>query len=102
MSLLWQLFCMILTLFMGHIKINRINLAFKICVSIGDNANVMQTVDLDEQFNQSAVGIAVKYLSIVHWMERAITSFSLTLSPREENSCATLTLPRWRKNSLIL
>ena len=32
----------------------------------------MQAVDPDEQFNQSAVGIAVKYLSIVLWVERAI------------------------------
>ena len=64
MSLLWQLFCVILTLFMGHIKINRINLAFKISVSIGDNTNVLQTVAPDKQFNQSAVEIAVKYLSI--------------------------------------
>ena len=44
----------------------------------------MQTVDPDEQFDQSAVGIAVKYLSIVLWVERAITAFSLTSSPREE------------------
>ena len=92
---------MILTLFMGHIKINRINLASKINASMGDNTNVMQTVKSDEQFNQSAVGIAVKYLSIVLWVERAITAFSLTLSPREEKSCATLTLPRWRKTSSI-
>ena len=75
---------MILTLFMGNIKINRINLAFKLSLSIGDNTNVMQTVDPDEQFNQSAVGIAVKYLSIVLWVARAITAFSLTLSPRED------------------
>ena len=70
---------MILTLFMEHtkIKINRINLAYKISVSISDNTNVMQTVDSDEQFNQSAAGIAVKYLSIVLWVERAIL-FSLT------------------------
>ena len=68
---------------------------------MGDNTNVMQTVDPDEQFNQSAVGIAVKYLSIVRWVERAITAFSLTLSSREEKSCATLTLPRWRKTSSI-
>ena len=61
----------------------------------------MQTVDSDEQFNQSAVGIAVKYLSIVLCVERAISVFSLTLSPREEKSCAPLTLPRWRKNSSI-
>ena len=61
----------------------------------------MQTVDPDEQFDQSAVGIAVKYLSIVLWVERAITAFSLTSSPREEKSCATLTLPGWRKNSSI-
>ena len=92
---------MILTLFIGHIKINGINLAFKISVSIGDNTNVMQTVDPDEQFNQSAVGIAVKYLSIVLWVGRAITAFSLTLSTREEKLCATITLPRWRKNSSI-
>ena len=82
---------------MGHIKINGINLAFKISVSIGDNTNVMQTVDPDEQFNQSAVGIAVKYLSIVLWVGRAITAFSLTLSTREEKLSATITLPRWRK-----
>ena len=75
---------MILTLFMGHFKINRINLAFKISVSIGDNTNVMQTVDPDEQFGQSALEIAVKYPSIVLWVERAITAFSLTLSPRED------------------
>ena len=67
---------------MGNININRINLAFKL--SIGDNTNVMQTVDPDEQFSQSAVGIDVKYLSIVLWVVRAITSFSLTLSPRED------------------
>ena len=69
---------------MGHIKINRINLAFKISVSIGDNTNVMQIVDPDKQFNQSVVGIAVKYPSIVHWVERAITAFSLTLSSMED------------------
>ena len=64
----------------------------------------MQTVDPDEQFAQSAVGFAVKYLSLVLWVERAITAFSLILSRfilREEKSCATLTLPRWRKNSSI-
>ena len=61
----------------------------------------MQTVDPDEQFAQSAVGFAVKYLSLVLWVERAVTAFSLILSPREEKSCATLTLPRWRKNSSI-
>ena len=83
MSLLWQLFCMISTLFMGHIKINGINLVFKISESIGDITNVIQTVDPDEQLNQSAVGISVKYPSIVLWVERAITAFSLTLSPRE-------------------
>ena len=44
---------MILTLFMGHIKINRINLVFKISVSIGDNTNVMQKVDPDEQFKDT-------------------------------------------------
>ena len=93
---------MILTLLMGHIKIKRINLSFKITVSIGDNTNVIQTVDPDEQFHQSAVGIAGKYLSIALWVEHAITAFSLTLSPREEKSHATLTLPRWRKNSSIL
>ena len=76
-------------------------LHYKLSVSIGDNTNVMQTVAPDEQFNQSAVGIAVKYLSIVLWVERAISAFSLTLSPREEKSCATLTLPRWRKNSSV-
>ena len=43
----------------------------------------MQTVDPDEQFNQSAVGISVKYPSIVLWVEHAITAFSLTLSPKE-------------------
>ena len=59
------------------------------------------TVDPDEQFNQSAVGIAVKYLSIVLRVERAISVFSLTLSPREEKSCATLTLPLSTKNSSI-
>ena len=74
---------MILTLLMAHIKINRINLSFKINVSIGDNTNVIQTVDPDEQFNQSAAGIAVKYLSIALWVEHAITAFSLTSSPRE-------------------
>ena len=42
---------MILTLFMGPIKINRIDLPFKISVSIGDNTNVMQTVAPNEQFN---------------------------------------------------
>ena len=68
---------------MGHIKINGINLVIKISVSIGDITNVMQTVDPDEQLNQSAVGISVKYPSIVLWVERAITAFSLTLSPRE-------------------
>ena len=55
---------MILTLFklwgIQCIKTNRINFVFKISVSIGDNTNVMQTVDPDEQFNQSAVGISVK------------------------------------------
>ena len=62
----------------------------------------MQAVDPDEQFNQSAVGIAVKYLSIVLWVERAILcSRLLYLSPREEKLCAPLTLPRWRKNSSI-
>ena len=44
----------------------------------------MQIVDPDEQFNQSVVGIAVKYPSIVHWVERAITAFSLTLSSMED------------------
>ena len=92
---------MILTLFMGHIKINGIHLPFKINASMCDNTNVMQTVDPDEQFNQSAVGIAVKYLSIVLWVERAITAFSLTLSPRQEKSCATLTLPRWRNTKIF-
>ena len=38
---------------MGHIKINRINLVFKISVSIGDNTNVMQKVDPDEQFKDT-------------------------------------------------
>ena len=79
---------MILTLFklwgIQCIKINRINVVFKISISIGDNTNVMQTVDPDEQFSQSAVGISVKYPSIVLWVERAITAFSLTLSPRED------------------
>ena len=88
MSLLW------------HITINRINLAFKTSASIGDNTNVMKTANPDEQLNQSAVGIAVKYLSIVLWVERAIIAFSLTLSTRGEKSCATLTLPRWRKIAL--
>ena len=37
---------------------------YKLSVSLGDNTNVMQTVAPDEQFNQSAAGIAVKYLSI--------------------------------------
>ena len=55
-----------------------------ISVSIGDNTNVMQTVDPDEQFNQFAVGIFVKYPSTVLWVERAITALSLTLSPRED------------------
>ena len=89
---------------MGHIKINRINLPFKIRVNIGDNTNVMQTVDPDEQFNQSAVGIVVKYPSIVLWVERAITAFcAYFISKGRLKSCATqsLTLPRWRKNSSI-
>ena len=87
---------------LNRVKINRKNLSFKISASIGDNTNVIQTVDPDEQFNQSVVGTAVKYLSIALWVEHAITAFSFTLSPREEKSRATLTLPRWRKNSSIL
>ena len=61
----------------------------------------MQTVDPDEQLNQSVVSRNCCEVPIVLWVEHAITGSSLTLSPREEKSCATLTLPCWRKNSLI-
>ena len=37
---------------------------YKLSIRIGDNTDNMQTVAPDEQFSQSAIGIAVKYLSI--------------------------------------
>ena len=73
---------------MGPIKINRINLPFKISVSIGDNTNVMQAVAPNEQFNQSAVGIAVKYPSIVlRWSVQLLRSRLLYLQGKTEIVC---------------
>ena len=88
---------MILTLFMGHIKINGINLVFKLSISLGDSTNVMQTVDTDvcarnicEVPIDSTLGGACNYCVLAYFI------FKGRLKP-----CATLTLPRWRKNSSI-
>ena len=57
---------------MGHIKINGINLPFKLSVSIGNNTNVMQTVGRNccEVPINSTLGGACNYCVLTYFTSR--------------------------------
>ena len=57
---------------MGHIKINRRSLAFKLSVSIGDNTNVMQTVGRNccEVPINSTLGRACNYCVLTYFTSK--------------------------------